>query len=76
MSRRVWNNRPFFYNSNLKNDVSRTHVLTLFIAALDLIYHLENFEQTLDLFEKMLPGYFAGAKDVYNTPGLFYLNIK
>lgn len=31
---------------------------------------LENFEQTLDLFEKMLPGYFAGAKDVYNTPAM------
>lgn len=29
---------------------------------------LENFEQTLALFEKMLPGYFSGAKDVYNTP--------
>jgi dermatan/chondrotin sulfate uronyl 2-O-sulfotransferase UST len=29
---------------------------------------LENFEQTLELFEKMLPEYFDGARDVYQTP--------
>ena len=28
----------------------------------------EHFEQTLELFEKMLPSYFQGARDVYHTP--------
>jgi len=31
---------------------------------------LENFEQTLALFEKMLPEYFAGAPEVYHTPAM------